>query len=396
MTIVDSILLALTAVASIPIAVLACEVFMAFWPWRPRPHRPQPRSRCAILVPAHNEASGIPATVVNLRSQMRESDRLIVIADNCSDSTATAAREAGAEVVERADSERRGKGFALEFGLKHLESDPPDIVVLVDADTRAAAGSLDWLVHDAQWRQAPIQGVFTDVPTPASPGPREQWSAFALTFKNLVRPLGLYRLGMPCLLCGSGMAFPWGVIRKADLGTGNIVEDMKLGIDLALAGHPARFCPEARFVSDDAPTLDAAAKRRTRWEHGHVATILTQAPRLLAGALRSGKVSLVALALELAVPPLSLLFFIQAFLGAACLLSWQLGGSALPALIWASGGGIAVVTILTAWAIFGRRLISPKFLCLLPVYVLWKAPIYLKLMVAPQRNWVRTERKRAS
>jgi cellulose synthase/poly-beta-1,6-N-acetylglucosamine synthase-like glycosyltransferase len=391
----DCILLGLAAIASLPTVVLACEMLAAIWPRRSRALDPNlARPRCAVLIPAHNEAAGIAATIASLRTQLSDGDRLVVIADNCSDATAEIARREGAEAIERTDLQRRGKGFALEFGLKHLENSPPEIVVLIDADTRAHRDALAWLVGDAQRRQAPVQGVFTDAPR--SGGPREQWSAFALTFKNLVRPLGLHRLGLPCLLCGSGMAFPWPVIRKAELGTGNIVEDMKLGIDLARAGHPPRFCVEARFESDEAPNLLSAAKRRTRWEHGHVITILTQAPRLMLTGALTLRPRLAALALELAVPPMSLLVLVQAVVVAICLISWQLGGSVLPLLIMTGGLFLAAVTILTAWLFFGRRLISPKFLCLLPFYVLWKVPIYLKLMVAPQRSWVRTERNPAS
>ncbi len=395
MTLGDGILLCLAAIGSIPFVVLACETLAAIWPRRERVLDPAaPRPNCAVLVPAHNEAAGIAATLGAIRPQLRDGDRVIVIADNCSDDTAAIARREGAEAIERHDPDRRGKGFALDFGLKSLEAAPPEIVVLIDADTRAHPHAVAWLIADAQRLQAPIQGVFTDAPR--TRGPREQWSAFALTFKNLVRPLGLHRLGMPCLLCGSGMAFPWTVIRKAQLGTGNIVEDMKLGIDLALAGCPPRFCPEARFESDDAPTLAAAAKRRTRWEHGHVLTIVAEVPTLLARGLLSFRRELIALALELAVPPLSFLILANMVLASICLIAWDFGGSALPLAVVGGGFVLAAGALLTAWFFFGRRLISPRFLCLLPFYVLWKVPIYLKLMIAPQRSWVRTERNPAS
>jgi len=225
-------------------------------------------------------------------------------------------------------------------------------------------------------------------------GPREQWSAFALTFKNYVRPLGLHRLGLPCLLNGSGMAFPWTIIRKVELGSGNIVEDMQLGIDLAISGHAPRFCPDARFESDDAPSVVATVARRTRWEHGHVFTAVSQAPRLVFSGIFQLRPRLIGLALELGVPPLSLLFIVEALLLAVCIIYWQaFDGSSIPALILTIGLGAGFLTIMTAWMKFGRRLISWKILCLLPVYILWKVPIYLKLVVMPQKKWVRTERK---
>ena len=85
------------------------------------------------LIPAHDEKDGIGPTVVGLRAQLTPADRVIVVADNCTDGTADRAREAGAEVIERLDPQRRGKGYALAFGIDHLESNPPDCVVLMGA-----------------------------------------------------------------------------------------------------------------------------------------------------------------------------------------------------------------------------------------------------------------------
>ena len=149
-----------------------------------------------------------------------------------------------ATVVERHDPARRGKGFALDHGVRFLEQDPPDVVVIVDADCVVQEGALVRLVYEAAATGRPIQAAYLMAP-PAGAGYREQVSAFAFRYKNLIRPLGLRRLGLPCLLTGTGMAFPWPLLRDAVLADGNIVEDMQLGLDLAAAGRPPRFCPEA-------------------------------------------------------------------------------------------------------------------------------------------------------
>src|SRR5262249_37645431 len=155
-------------------------------------------------------------------------------------------------------------------------------------------------------------------------------------------------LGLPCLLTGTGMAFPWQVLRKAHLGTGNIVEDMKLGADLALAGYPPRLCPSARLSGAAAPDRQATLKQRTRWEHGHVHTLLTQSPRLLlAGVLRL-RPGLIGLGLELAVPPISLLLAGWAALLAVCLVWWQ----------WAGGHWAPAVTLMGAAVLTGGGIFS--------------------------------------
>ena len=74
------------------------------------------RAPLAVLVPAHDEEEGIAATLAAVLAQLGPHDRLLVVADNCSDATAAVARAAGAEVVERS-SDLRGKGYALAHGI---------------------------------------------------------------------------------------------------------------------------------------------------------------------------------------------------------------------------------------------------------------------------------------
>src|SRR5690606_18431776 len=112
------------------------------------------------LVPAHDESPGIATVVAQLRSELGPRDRLVVIADNCTDDTAELARAGGAEVLERRDPERRGKGYALSFGAEHLKSAPPDVVVIMDADCRVQRGTLRALAGRALDSGRPTQAVY--------------------------------------------------------------------------------------------------------------------------------------------------------------------------------------------------------------------------------------------
>ena len=158
MRIADWALLTAAVIVAIPFAVLAIEALAALLPARKA--RTGARPRCAVLVPAHDEEAGIAITVRSVRDQSAADDRIVVVADNCSDGTATAARAAGAEVSERNDPERRGKGFALDHGLGQLASDPPDVVVIVDADCELGPGALDALVRQAAATGRPAQGIY--------------------------------------------------------------------------------------------------------------------------------------------------------------------------------------------------------------------------------------------
>jgi cellulose synthase/poly-beta-1,6-N-acetylglucosamine synthase-like glycosyltransferase len=403
MALVAEVLLCLVAtLILVPMAVLVVESLAALFPGKagqdPEPETARPL--CAVLVPAHDEEAGIGVTVAALLPQLRPGDRLVVVADNCSDRTAELARSLGATAVERNDPARRGKGFALDFGVRSLAVAPPEVVVIVDADCRVSDGVLNRLVREAQETQRPVQAAYV-MDVPPGGGPRSRLSAFAFLFKNVVRPLGLDRLGLPCLLTGTGMAFPWPILRDADLASGNIVEDMKLGVDLALAGHPPKFCPAAQ-VSGELPTGRlAASKQRTRWEHGHLQTLLTQVPRLARAALclaplaaRGGghRLRLLGLALELSVPPLSILFLLWAVAGAVAACWWALGGPLLPAALLAGGGLAVVLAIFAAWLRFGRERLPLTSLLAAPFYVLGKLPIYLAFLFRRERAWVRTDR----
>jgi cellulose synthase/poly-beta-1,6-N-acetylglucosamine synthase-like glycosyltransferase len=387
---IDIILWILAIALLVPIAVLVLECMAALLP--AQRHRPTLNStEFRVLMPAHNEAAVIAQTLDSLLPQLTTPDHLIVIADNCSDATATIARDRGATVLERNNRDQRGKGYALDYGLKHLESDPPAVVVLVDADCRCQPGSLQRIADLAAAQNRPIQALYL-MEQPPSPQPKDSVSALAFMVKNLVRPRGLAKLGLPCLLTGTGMAFPWDVLHQAPLASGNIVEDMQLGLDLAIAGYPPQFCQEAKVTGILPPQGEAAKSQRTRWEHGHLQTLLTQVPRLKLAAFKQLRPDLLALALDLVVPPLSLLVMAWGAGLGITVIAAILGASWLPAVVLAIAGIFIFLSIISAWAMFGKDDIPGKSLLSVPFYVLWKIPLYLAFLVKRQQKWVRTER----
>jgi cellulose synthase/poly-beta-1,6-N-acetylglucosamine synthase-like glycosyltransferase len=351
------------------------------------------RDRLAALVPAHDESAVIGQTLAVLAPQLGQGDRLLVVADNCADDTAAIARAVGAEVVERTDATRRGKGYALDFGVRHLAGDPPEVVVVIDADCKVSEDALNRLARAASVTGRPAQALYLMHALEGS-GIKARVGEFAWRVKNHVRPLGLANLGLPCQLMGTGMAFPWALLRDAKLASGEIVEDMKLGLDLAQAGHPPLFCPEALVTSEFPADEGARGTQRTRWEHGHLGLIVTEAPSLFWQALRRGDAKLVALTLDLAVPPLALLALVvgglTAISGLAAALGW-----ASPMLFFVALGalGLLVLSVLVAWARWGRAILSLRELLALPLYALAKVPMYALFWVRRQTEWVRTKRQ---
>src|SRR5262249_1802992 len=181
-------------------------------------------------------------------------------ADNCSDDTAAVARSSSAEVIERNDLTKVGKGYALDWGINYLRGAPRPIIVVIDADCRLSSHALEELVRAASATRRPVQALYLMTAASGS-AVNYQVAEFAWRVKNWVRPLGLHTLNLPCQLVGTGMAFPWEVIRSANLATGHLVEDLKLGLELAATGRAPAFCPTAIVKSSFPYTVTAAAKQ---------------------------------------------------------------------------------------------------------------------------------------
>ena len=349
------------------------------------------RAGFAVLMPAHDEAGGIAAAIAAVRAQLGARDRLLVVADNCSDATAASARAAGAEVIERTDAQRRGKGYALDHGVRWLERAPPVVVVVVDADCIVAPGALERLTQRCLATARPAQALYL-MHAPPGAGLGLRIAAFAWVVKNRLRPLGGAALGWPCQLMGTGMAFPWTLIRSAPLASGNLVEDMELGVALARAGAAPLFCAQA-LVSSVFPSDAAGARaQRRRWEHGHLSVLAAIGPRLLAQALLRRDGALAALALDLMVPPLAALALeltAMLVIGAAW---WGFTADALPVALAALAMGLFGAVVMAAWWRDGRQLVTLRELVALPWYVAAKIPLYVRLFTKRQVEWVRTKR----
>lgn len=381
------------ALLSIPALVLFIEVLAAL------PRRSEYASissgrtkRVAIIVPAHNESAGLLPTLCDLQGQLAAGDRIVVVADNCSDDTAAIGRQAGAEVVVRCDASRIGKGYALSAGMQYLESDPPDFVLFCDADCRVQAELIDRLAAECERSSRPVQSCY--VMRPAAGASADQiFAEFAWMLKNLVRPLGLRNFGGPCQLMGTGMIFPWDLISGVQLASANLVEDLQLGLDLAMIGNPPIFMPSAVTTSVFPTSASGADTQRKRWVQGHLAVVGKQLPRLLGGAVRRGDANLLALALDVAVPPIVLLCGLM--IGAWCLafvaLLCGLPSSAL--LIATTNIFLLVASLALAWVRFGRVTLRMPSLFALAELLWLKAELYVQLARGHKAgHWVRTER----
>lgn len=105
-----------------------------------------------VLVPAHNEEAILGETLDALMAQSYRPDRVIVVADNCTDRTPEIAREHGAEVFETVGNDKKKAG-ALNQALKEFlpGQGDNDVVMVMDADTSLDDGFLQSAVDRMTW-----------------------------------------------------------------------------------------------------------------------------------------------------------------------------------------------------------------------------------------------------
>ena len=338
--------------------------------------------RTTIIIPAHDEEAGIAATIAAINPAQCD---ILVVADNCIDATAANARGAGATVVERTDAEQRGKGHALAFARGSLASDPPEVVIIMDADCVPVGDALARLASRVMQTGRAVQAR-NELDTRPSDSPMTRISNFAFSLKNVVRQRGLMRIAGTCVLTGTGMAFPWAHFRDAPLATSDSVEDLAIGLALVRAGHLPVYADDARVTSPPA-SGKAAVTQRTRWEHGFIATASRLAPQMLARRRWPS----FWLGLHLTVPPLALTFGL-ALLALLGVVGVGFVSSFAPAVELATVICIAGLAVLGGWQAVGRHILPFATLLRVPLYIAWKLPIYLKLARGADRRWTRTER----
>jgi cellulose synthase/poly-beta-1,6-N-acetylglucosamine synthase-like glycosyltransferase len=357
-----------------------------------------PEPGVVIVMPAHNEAAGIEDTIRHLLPQLNAATRLLVVADNCTDNTyelvrAFAVRSHFVQVLERHDTVLRGKGYALHHGIEHLKASPPAIVVILDADCKISEEGVAILAAQCHGLGLPVQALYLMRNPEQNTGVASRLVEFAWVVKNQVRALGGRVLGVPCPLMGTGMAFNWAQISKAQLATGHLVEDMQLGVDLTLAGTPAAFCDTVLVTSEFPVSGEGQQTQRTRWEHGHLSVILSEVPKLLRRGLQNRNGRLLLAALDLAIPPLALLAILSATSFGAGILLWLWSGHSAAMVV----SGMAVLSMVAgvaaAWSGFGRSAITLRELSFIPLYVMRKIPLYVFFLFKRQTAWVRSKRE---
>ncbi|MEI6043207.1 MAG: glycosyltransferase family 2 protein [Chloroflexota bacterium] len=355
-----------------------------------------------ILIPAHNEALTLPATLETIKALRADSANplIVVVADNCSDETAELARQAGVLVYERHDAELRGKGHALQWAIRRLmaEYDPSQFntLVIFDADTVPDAAFLQEAQYVLKRGGQVLQGRY-DVLKPT-----ESWRTIllyaAFVIYNHIRPLGRVTLGLSDGLRGNGMVFRREILERFPWEAFSLVEDIEYTTRLALAGLSVTYVPQAKLYGQAAATGKQATSQRMRWEGGRWAQAKQDVPPLLRRAIAKADFVAFDRAFDLIIPPLALLVMGLVALTVVDVGLWLvLGGELLGATVLAWLGLLAGMVLFVFGGLLVARAPFFAFIALLfaPFYIIWKMRIYAKMLFRriPQ-EWVRTSRSK--
>jgi cellulose synthase/poly-beta-1,6-N-acetylglucosamine synthase-like glycosyltransferase len=341
--------------------------------------------RVAVVVPAHNEVASIESCVRSLLSADRDGMHvdIHVVADNCTDGTALAARHAGANVLTRTNEAERGKGYALNFAFTQLAPLGYDCVLIVDADTSVARNFITAAAGALRDGADAVQARY--LVSNVKEGARTRLMSIALCAFNVVRPLGRERLGLSVGIFGNGFGLRTSTLRSVPYLAASVVEDLEYHLSLVQAGYRVQFVDETAVFGEIPVQGEGVKTQRARWEGGRLRMIGLAAPKLLRGVL-SGRLIFVEPLLELLLLPLAFHVTLLAIASTA----------PLAAIRYAGLAGIAIVLLHLAVAIRvgGGNWRDVGTLAMAPFYVLWKLRMVPSLLrnARSSHAWVRTRR----
>jgi cellulose synthase/poly-beta-1,6-N-acetylglucosamine synthase-like glycosyltransferase len=239
----------------------------------------------------------------------------------------------------------------------------------------------------------PVQALYHML-APANASPARGVSLFAWRIKNWLRPLGMKLFRLPTQLFGTGMAFPFALLEGRDLGNSRLAEDTALGLALAAAGHPPLFAEEARIHSHFPVSQAGSEQQRQRWEKGHLDNIVDLVPGAIAAALRTGSIPLAALAVDMAVPPLTLLVLATALCGLLGGFAFFMGASSAVLAVPTASVLLLVLGVSLAWIVVGRDVLPFRNLIQLPLHAVGRMGFYRGMARGRGPSaWIRTDRK---
>lgn len=236
-----------------------------------RPEVNKGKRSFAVVIAAHNEEEVIAQTIRAIKKQNYPNELfdIFVIADNCSDGTKKIAEKFDTTVVERHDTEKVGKGYALQYFFEKLLklSKKYTTLVIVDADNIMHQDFLMEMNKKMNQGYKVVQG-FLD-----SKNPFDSYitSCYAIEFWTTNRMLKLSRdnIGLSAQLGGTGFAMDTDILEKFGWDATCLTEDLEFTCKLVLNGYKVGWCHSARIYDESPIGLKQSFRQRRRWMQGY-------------------------------------------------------------------------------------------------------------------------------
>ncbi len=361
----------------------------------PDTHSRSASTRFMIVIPAHNEARVISATVSRLLAIDYPANlfSIHIIADHCSDDTAEVARHAGAVVHERNEGPRTGKGAALSWLFQRtLKKEQCDAVVIFDADTQVDPEFLrvmDW--HLAQADQV-IQGQHVISNPDQGWFPALTWAMFLID--NRFQNLGRSTLGWSAKNMGDSICFRMDVLLQLGWGEG-LTEDYHLRHKLLLNGIRIAYEPAAIGYGEAPITWSRARAQRARWLRGTRDTSQQFVKRLLVEGIKRRNLAMLDGAIQASFPSYSTLSLLSLILLIIqVLIDYFIKYIFLWPLIGAWAAMVATLLIYPLAGLALERAPGRAYIAILlgPYFILWRTWLaFISRFGRKQVTWIRTE-----
>ena len=381
----------------------ACYVYQFVYipiAWLPRKKETlhAPMHRFAVLIAARNEEAVIGKLIDSIKAQSYPGRlvKIFVAADNCTDATAEAARSHGAEVYERYDMTRRGKGYALDFLLREIKLRGHvrfDGYIVLDADNVL---DRDFILHMNETFSAG-HDIVTCYRSSKNYGDNWIYAGYALWFLRESRYLNSARarLGSSCGVSGTGFLFSQAVLDAQGGGWPFhlLTEDIEFTIDNVTRGMKVGYCPDAIAYDEQPISFRQSWAQRLRWSRGYL-QVFKKYGRALISGIFSGSFSCYDMAMSIMPAAVLTGLSIVVNLGAALVNvlyyhEWGvLGVSALQTLVnlYLTLFIIGAITTVTEWkSIHCEPAKKIFYVFTFPLFMLSYVPIVIhSLFVTPE------------
>ena len=240
--------------------------------------------RLTVLVPAHNEGLTLEATLGSLWGQTRPPDKVVVVADNCTDDTACVARRHGAGVFTTVDNNDKKAGGLNQAMTEMFDGiDARDVTMVMDADSTIVPGFLQTAMErlEADPDLIAVGGVFYGEEGVGLVG-QLQRNEYTRYQRYISR-----RLGKVFVLTGTASLFRSYALKAVADCRGELLpgypgevydtlamtEDNEMTLSLKTLGAKMVSPMECRVVTEVMPTWSALWRQRMRWQRGALENI---------------------------------------------------------------------------------------------------------------------------